>query len=103
MMNDETHEFSGGHTKHGFEWIHLQLKSLESFIDQIKILYMVRRLFKLDHHIVNIALDIFMEHIIKNCLYCPLVSYSYIIKCEGHNIIGRNPFRCADSSDLLIF
>ena len=64
---------------------------------------MVRHLFELDHQIIDIALNFFMEHIIKNCLYCPLMSYSSIIKCEGHNLIGKNAFRCAASGGLLIF
>jgi len=64
---------------------------------------MIRSLFELDDQIIDIALDIFTEHIIKNYLYCPLASYSYIIKCEGHDRIGKSAFRYAASTGLLIF
>ena len=69
----------------------------------MKILYVVRPLSELDHQIIDVALNFFMQHIIKNCLYCPLVSYSCIIKCEGHNVIAKNAFRCAASNGPLIF
>ena len=67
------------------------------------IFYAVRPLFELDNEIIDIALDFLMGHIIKNCFCCPLVSYSCIIKCKGHNLISKNAFRCAASHGLLIF
>jgi len=36
-------------------------------------------------------------------LHCPLVSCSCILKSEGHQLIAKNAFRCAESCGLLIF
>jgi len=49
------------------------------------------------------TLNCFMEHIVKNCLHCHLVSSSYIVKSKGHPLIAKNAFRCAGSCGLLIF
>jgi len=68
-MNDESQELSGGYTKHALKWIHLQLKSLYSSKDQTKILYVGHPLFELDRQIIDVALNYFIEHIVKNCLY----------------------------------
>jgi len=68
----------------------------------MNILYEVRPLFEIDHQIIDIALDFFMEHIVKNYLYCPLGCHSCNIKCEGHNLISRNAFWCVASCGLLI-
>jgi len=69
----------------------------------MKILYVVRPVFKLDYQIMNIDLDFFTENILKNYLYFPLVSYSCIVKCEGHNLIAQNAFRWAVSCGVFIF
>ena len=63
---------------------------------------MVLPLFGLHHQIIDIALDFFVEHIVKNCLRCPLVSCSCILKYEGHHLIAKNAFRCAERCGLLI-
>jgi len=69
----------------------------------MKILYMVRPFFGPDHQIIDIALDCFVEYIIKNYLHRPLVSCSCILKSEGHHFIAKNALRCAESCGLLIF
>jgi len=66
-------------------------------------MYVVLPLFGFHYQIIDIALDFFVEHIVKNYLHCPLLRRSYILKSEGHHPIEKNSFRCAESCDLLIF
>jgi len=43
-----------------------------------------------------------VKYIVENWLHCSLVSCSCILKPEGHHLIAKNTFRCAESCGLLI-
>jgi len=74
-MNNETLEFLRSDAKRRFKWVHFQQASSQFFKNLAKVLYVFHPFLGLNHQIINIALDCFVEHVIKDGLHCPLVCF----------------------------
>ena len=64
---------------------------------------MVRSPFGLHHNIINITPRCFIQHIIKDSLYCSLVCCSSILQTKGYYLIAEDSFTCAKNYGFYVF